>query len=170
MAFQSNLMETKWLTNDYLGGVMLSSAKTKDTLDMGKMVVLIGLGVQIVFFSLFILATVVFHYRIHRQPTTKSYKIISPWKTLLMVLYGTSVLIMGRSIFRVAEYAGGKEGELMVKEFYIYIFDAVPMFLVSIAFNIFHPSKIIQSELVTSFPLGESENELGVYEPNNNRY
>ncbi|KAL5611362.1 hypothetical protein FOBRF1_007479 [Fusarium oxysporum] len=177
-AEQYSIIKLKWLTKFFLigdvlsilaqaaGGGMLSSADTKEALDQAKMIVLIGLGVQIVFFSLFLVATVIFHYRIHRRPTAKSCKMTSPWKKLLMVLYGTSLLIMLRSIFRVAEYAGGKEGELMIKEFYIYIFDAVPMIMVSVAFNFFHPAGIIQSDQISSFPLEGSDNELDPYETN----
>lgn len=146
---------------------MLSSADTKEALDRGQTIILLGLGVQIVFFGLFMVATVIFHYRIYRQPTARSCKITAPWKTLLMVLYGTSFLIMLRSIFRVAEYAGGKEGELMAKEIYIYIFDALPMIITSIAFNVFHPSNIIQSEQGTSIPLRDSVSELSTYAMNN---
>ncbi|KAH7353387.1 RTA1 like protein-domain-containing protein [Plectosphaerella cucumerina] len=171
-----SIIRLRWLTKFFLvgdvlsilaqgaGGGMLSSADTKSALDLAKMIVLIGLGIQIAFFSLFIVATMVFHYRIHHQPTTKSCKILSPWKTLLLVLYGTSILIMLRSIFRVAEYAGGKEGELMIKEIYIYIFDAVPMIMVSVAFNVFHPANIIRSGPGASFQLQEEESEMSLFE------
>lgn len=146
---------------------MLANADTKAALDQGKTIILLGLGVQIGFFGLFMIATVIFHYRIHRQPTASSCKTTVPWKTLLQVLYGTSFLIMLRSIFRVVEYAGGKEGELMIKEKYIYIFDALPMIITSIAFNVFHPSSIIQSEQGMSIPLRDSGSELSSYEMNN---
>lgn len=132
---------------------MLSGANTKKESDRGQMVILIGLGIQIVFFSLFIAATGLFHFRIHRAPTNKSRKTTAPWRRLLGVLYGASLLILVRSIFRVAEYALGEDGELMSKEVYLYVFDAVPMFIASIAFNILHPAEVIGNEL----PLGRLE-------------
>ncbi|KAH6975100.1 RTA1 like protein-domain-containing protein [Ilyonectria sp. MPI-CAGE-AT-0026] len=154
-----SLIRLKWLTKFFLvgdiisivaqgaGGGMLSNADTKEALDRGQTIILLGLGVQI--------------------PTARSCKITAPWKTLLTVLYGTSFLIMLRSIFRVAEYAGGKEGELMTKEIYIYIFDALPMIITSVAFNVFHPSNIIQSEQGMSIPLRDSVSDLSTYAMNN---
>ncbi|KAL5593072.1 hypothetical protein FOBRF1_012174 [Fusarium oxysporum] len=130
-AEQYSIIKLKWFTKFFLignvlsilsqaaDGGMLSSADTEEALDQAKMIVLIGPGVQIIFLSLFLVATVIFHYRIHRRPTTKNSKMTSPRKKLFIVLYGTSLLIMLRSIFRVAKYTRGKEGELITKEFYI---------------------------------------------------
>jgi hypothetical protein len=126
---------------------MLSSAEKKNESDRGQMVILIGLGIQIVFFSLFIAATGLFHCRIHRAPTNKSRRTTAPWGRLLGVLYGASFLILVRSIFRVAEYALGDDGELMSKEVYLYVFDAVPMLIASIVFNILHPAEVIGKDL-----------------------
>lgn len=49
-------------------------------------------------------------------------------------------------MFRVVEYAMGSEGELLQKEVYLYIFDGVPMFVSAVAFNWFHPSRVIVRE------------------------
>lgn len=62
----------------------------------------------------------------------------------MWVLYGTSVLIMIRSVFRVAEYVMGSDGPLLATEAYLYVFDAALMLLVAAAFNVYHPGKIIQ--------------------------
>lgn len=102
-----------------------------------------GLGIQILFFGFFIIVTLVFHRRVRNAPTPKSVRIIVPWKALLYTLYGTSLLIMIRSIYRVAEYAEGQGGELQSKEFWLYIFDALPMVIVALVLNWMHPSKVI---------------------------
>lgn len=122
--------------------------------------ILVGLGVQIAFFSLFIVASGLFHYRIHQVPTDRSEKVVAPWKTLLLVLYGASFLILVRSVFRVAEYALGEDGELMSKEVYLYIFDAIPMFFASVAFNILHPAGIIGYRGSLERPRPDSESAL----------
>lgn len=77
-----------------------------------------------------------------------------------MILYGSSALIMIRSIFRVIEYVMGEDGLLMAKEAYIYIFDATLIFLVSIGFNVFHPSAIINKESMQRILSVDSENQL----------
>lgn len=38
------------------------------------------------------------------------------WATLLWILYAASVLILVRSVFRLIEYGGGRDGYLMRKE------------------------------------------------------
>ncbi|KAK9788099.1 putative RTA1 like protein-domain-containing protein [Seiridium cardinale] len=153
-----SLIRPKWLTKFFVlgdvlsffaqggGGGMLTTAKSQDDVRRGENIILGGLGIQIIFFGFFITVTAVFHRRIRNEPTPKSSRIVAPWKSLLYTLYGTSMLIMIRSIYRVAEYAEGQSGELQSKEFWLYIFDALPMVFVALAFNWMHPSKVVSRE------------------------
>lgn len=125
---------------------MLTTAKTASDVRRGENIILGGLGIQVLFFGFFIIVTAVFHRRIRNDPTPKSIRIIAPWKTLLYTLYGTSLLIMIRSIYRVAEYAQGQSGELQSKEFWLYVFDALPMVIVALLFNWMHPSRVISRQ------------------------
>lgn len=47
------------------------------------------------------------------------------------------------SVFRAIEYLQGFDGYLLRHEAYLYIFDAVLMFLVMVLFNYIHPSEIL---------------------------
>lgn len=127
------------------GGGILASANDKSTQDIGRNVILGGLAIQILFFGCFIVTISVFHYRIIRQPTTTSSEIKAPWRQYILVLYFTSLLILVRSIFRVAEYATGKNGPLQGSEVYLYCFDSALMLLCSATFNAWHPSKLALS-------------------------
>ena len=49
---------------------------------------------------------------------------------------------MTRSIFRVIEYIQGSEGELLRREFYLYVFDAALMWLLMVGLNVVHPGEI----------------------------
>ena len=60
----------------------------------------------------------------------------------MYALYSTSVLILIRSIFRVAEYVQGSDGVLLSTEAFIYVFDATLMFLVMAVFVVIHPSEV----------------------------
>ncbi|KAI8224351.1 Tyrosinase-like protein orsC [Colletotrichum sp. SAR 10_86] len=93
-----------------IGGGILSGADDKSGVDRGQDMILVGLGVQILFFACFMASISVFHYRIVRQPTTLSLAGGRPWKEYILVLYFTSFLILVRSIFRVAEFAEGQSG------------------------------------------------------------
>ncbi|KAF2855746.1 RTA1-domain-containing protein [Plenodomus tracheiphilus IPT5] len=150
-AGEHSMIRTTWLTKVFLmgdilsflsqsgGGGMLAKAKDKAAQDLGNNVILAGLGIQVVFFAIFMIVTVVFHIRITKRPTSTSLAIAAPWERLLWVLYFASVLIMVRSLFRMMEYAQGSDGFLMQKEMYVYAFDATLMFNVAAVFCLYHP-------------------------------
>ncbi|KAH6888449.1 RTA1 like protein-domain-containing protein [Thelonectria olida] len=167
-----SVVRLNWLTKIFLfgdiasifaqaiGGGVLSGAETSKDRDKGEMIIIIGLWIQLIFFGVFIIAIVIFHRRIHRDPTSASLKLHLPWKRLLIVLYVSSALIMVRSIFRVIEYIMGDDGALMAKEVYLYLFDATLMFIVAVGFNVFHPSSIINAKTMQRLQSVDSENEM----------
>lgn len=107
-----------------------------------------GLGIQVAFFSGFMVVTGLFHLRITRRPTVKSRSVLAPWRKLIWVLYFVSALIMVRSVFRMAEYAQGHNGSLIKKEIYVYVLDALLMIMVTAAFAVYHPSVLFVQHLV----------------------
>ncbi|KAF4950573.1 hypothetical protein FSARC_13141 [Fusarium sarcochroum] len=153
-----SMVRLSWLTKIFLfgdvasivvqgiGGGILSGAEDAAGRDRGEAIIIAGLWIQLIFFGFFIFVTIMFHRRIHRKPTPASLKVQTPWKTLLTVLYLSSGLIMGRSIFRVIEYVMGKDGPLMSNEAYLYVFDVLLMLAVTVSFNIVHPSAIINKQ------------------------
>ncbi|KAI1458577.1 RTA1 like protein [Annulohypoxylon moriforme] len=153
-----SLIKPKWLTKFFVlgdvisffaqggGGGLLTQAKSLDDVRRGENIIVGGLGVQILFFGFFMIVTFVFHRRISGKPTHAALTLKTPWRKLLIVLYVSSSLIMVRSIYRVAEYVLGSDGELQSKEVYLYILDALPMFLVAISYNVFHPSRVVSRE------------------------
>lgn len=57
-------------------------------------------------------------------------------------LYIVSVLIFIRSIVRVAEYCQGHNGSIMSNEAFLYVFDALVMWLAMCCMNWVHPSEV----------------------------
>lgn len=107
------------------GGIMASH--DPDKVKMGQNIILGGLFLQIIIFSLFVLASVVFHVRLQKQPTQEAYSGDVKWQKILLVLYAVSAIILVRNIFRVVEYIGGNDGPLLRVEWPIYVFDALLM-------------------------------------------
>lgn len=132
---------------------MLAQAKTADDLKLGENIIITGLFIQIAFFGFFIVVSALFHYRISLYPTARSRMVPVPWRRYLWVLYAASALVMIRSIFRLAEYIQGSGGALQSKEGYIYVLDALLMFIVSAIFNVYHPSSIINETLSQKFDM-----------------
>ncbi|KAE8374549.1 RTA1 like protein-domain-containing protein [Aspergillus bertholletiae] len=155
-------VSTKWLTTIFVmgdviaflaqgsgGGIMASG--TISTMNTGENVTIAGLCVQLVFFSVFIIVATIFHYRIRKNPTSRSAgTTIFPrhwreptWETVMLGLYGASVLILIRSVFRLVEYAQGNDGYLISHEVFMYVFDAALMFVTMVGMSLFHPSKVL---------------------------
>jgi hypothetical protein len=128
------------------GGGLLSNAKTTSSVNLGQNIITAGLGIQVAFFGFFVVVAMVFHRRIQKSPTARSSSTTIPWQRHLIVLYTACLLILVRSVFRIAEYVMGQDSVLLSHEIYIYIFDATLMFLAMIVFNVYHPSAIITKE------------------------
>ncbi|KAK3693198.1 RTA1 like protein-domain-containing protein [Podospora appendiculata] len=154
-AHQYSLVRTSWLTTIFVsgdvlsfitqgaGGGILSNADTQSRRDLGNNIILAGLGIQVVFFGLFIITTVMFHIRITRKPTQRTYSVTTPWQQFIMALYAASILIMVRSIFRMIEFSAGRNGTLQNNEVYLLVLDSALMLLVAIVFLWYHPSRIL---------------------------
>lgn len=108
----------------------------------GEKIIIAGLVVQLLFFGFFIVTGVLFHLRMLRVPTAKVYSNPIPWKRQLYTLYGASLLILVRCIFRLIEYAQGNDGYLISHEAFLYVFDAVLMFGTMLLMAWIHPSEI----------------------------
>lgn len=108
----------------------------------GEKIIIVGLFVQLAFFGFFVFVAFSFDMKLKKFPIPRSHASDIPWRKHLNVLYGTSALIMVRSIFRVIEYIQGNSGYLLKHEAYLYIFDACLMFLTMVIFNLAHPSEI----------------------------
>ncbi|PSN60018.1 RTA1-domain-containing protein [Corynespora cassiicola Philippines] len=124
------------------GGGLLAVAKTEDEVSRGENVIIGGLFVQIVFFTVFVVVSCLVHFRIHKQPTAASLSPNFPWLKHQYALYGGSVLILIRSVFRAIEYIQGNGGYLLSHEAFLYVFDSLLMFLVLVIFNIYHGGEI----------------------------
>ncbi|KAF5723989.1 RTM1 [Fusarium mundagurra] len=122
------------------GGMM--AAGSLEALHNGERIVIIGLIVQIVFFSLFAVTAAVFHMRLVGSMSAKAAVSGIPWQRYLYTLYIASGLILVRSVFRLIEYVQGNAGYLISHEAYLYIFDSVLMFLAMALFAWEHPSQL----------------------------
>ncbi|PYI02614.1 RTA1 like protein [Aspergillus sclerotiicarbonarius CBS 121057] len=124
------------------GGGILSGAKSASQLSLGQKIIITGLVVQVVFFGLFVIVACVFHRRITARPTSTSLALTVPWKQYLNVLYVASGLVLVRCLYRVVEYADSSEA-FKTNEAYVYVFDAVLMWIIEVVYVVYHPSRIL---------------------------
>ena len=134
----------------------MASSKTMTT---GKLLVVTGLCLQIIFFGFFVICGGRFHHRIVQSPTLAFTN--TSWKKYIYTLYAASVIILIRSIFRVVLFAENNDSFLMRNEVFLYIFDSVLMLSVMILFNIVHPGAIIGRKEVDSDVIRMEESGSG---------
>ncbi|KAJ5250214.1 hypothetical protein N7489_000624 [Penicillium chrysogenum] len=140
-----------WLTKIFVVGDVISfliqaggagMLVKASTAEKGGNVIKVGLIIQIIFFGLFIITSIVFHVKHVKNGSRVLQQRQVPWKKHQTALYIGSLLIFVRSIFRYIEYNQGSSGTLLQHEFYSYVFDAALMLLVMVAFNVVHPAEI----------------------------
>lgn len=145
-----SLVSVKWMTKIFVIGDIISflmqgsggglMAQGQDSMKTGKNIIIGGLIVQLIFFCLFIIVEVLFQVRISSKETNLSIQTRnSPskfrnWQTILHMLLACSCLILVRSIMRLIEYAEGNDGYIMSHEWFLYVFDAVMMFVNMVLF------------------------------------
>ncbi|KAH6693790.1 RTA1 like protein-domain-containing protein [Plectosphaerella plurivora] len=152
-----SFIPVKWLTKIFVigdvvaftmqaGGGGIQAAGTLELYELGEKIIIVGLFVQIVIFSIFMATSITVHRRISADPTPAAIRGNVPWKKHLWVLYATSLLILVRSAFRVVEYLQGNGGYLISHEIYLYIFDAVLMAAVMLIFVIWYIGDLEQNK------------------------
>ncbi|KAI0386241.1 RTA1-domain-containing protein [Hypomontagnella monticulosa] len=149
-----------------IGAVAVSSTKATDEnaankLKIGKDVALAGLTLQIVAFGLFTIIAARFHFTSQRFEARlqsrlenadrgrsvyvkgSSRKINPQWRRLLYAINASCVLILIRSVFRVVEFAEGPTGTVMQQEWFMYVLDTLPIFLVVVSFCLIFPGSYL---------------------------
>jgi hypothetical protein len=110
----------------------------------GEKIVIAGLALQVATFVVFLVASIDFHIRMNRKDSTADNgETTGNWRKMLWILYSVSALILFRCIFRLIEYAMGNASYLIVHEWTLYAFDAVPMFLVLILLLVLQPATYV---------------------------
>lgn len=129
------------------GGIMAGSDGDSS---LGKNITIGGLFVQIAFFGLFVINEFLFIFKVDKNPNDLPRK-CKIWKSLNINLLVNSFLILIRSIVRVIEFVQGDDGVIVSHEWFLYVFDSFPMFVLPLIFIFtFHTSNIfmVQEESV----------------------
>jgi hypothetical protein len=148
---QYSLIRINWLTKVFVTGDVLSfvvqggasGMMVQSSLaDLGNKIVVGGLLIQVIMFGFFLITAIVFQTRMRRHPRGLSTSVDIPWKSHLRTLHVVGLLIMIRSVFRVAEFVMGNDGYLLKHEWTLYVFDAVLMWIVMVVFAYNYPGDI----------------------------
>ncbi|ORY69901.1 RTA-like protein, partial [Pseudomassariella vexata] len=150
-----------------IGAVLVAGTEPNDSnaqhkLDLGKKIALAGISIQIMGFGLFSIVAARFYFTSkqfaadlesrllkadERQKTAtlegSSRKFNPNWRTILFTVNASCALILVRSVYREIEFAEGKGGHVQQYEWFFYIFDALPIALAAILYNIIFPGSYL---------------------------
>ncbi|KAH8598859.1 RTA1 like protein-domain-containing protein [Bisporella sp. PMI_857] len=142
------------------GGMMVQASMAS----LGQKIILLGLFVQLAFFGFFLSVSLIFWKRMRSSPARFSVPVYGKytWMTLLHVLFAASAIIILRCVFRVIEFSQGNDGYLVTHEVFVYIFDALPMFIVQAMFHVHAGDVFPVSFTARKLAGGDSEACIGL--------
>jgi len=149
-----------------VGAVMISGTQSTDSdaaskLNTGKNLATSGVYLQLAAFGLFSFIALRFHFvsRRFRDDFGRRYQTVpgnklvtmpgtsrrfNPnWEHLLWAVNGSCAMILIRSIYREIDFSMNKGSALDQYEYFAYILDALPMFLLVVAYTLFPPGAYV---------------------------
>ncbi|KAK6462374.1 RTA1 like protein-domain-containing protein [Scheffersomyces coipomensis] len=150
-----SIIDPKYLTKIFVGGDIVSFllqgngaglfvSSNKTLVLVGRIMVIAGLVVNILFFGLFCVTQVIVYYRIYRSTNkvcmtgSQFPSRITNWKTCGGILSFVSIMIMVRSVYRVVEYVQGNNGSITRNQELLYLLDSTMMSCAGSAFSLFN--------------------------------
>ncbi|KAL4924146.1 RTA1 domain-containing protein [Aspergillus undulatus] len=132
-----------------VGGLMAGPGVDPTTMKTGIHIYMIGMGVQEFFILCFLLIAIVFHNRIlhlEKQGALEVGEGKTQWRGLLYALYTSLAFITIRIIYRLVEFSSGTDisNPLVSHEWFMYVFDAVPMLFAIGVWNGWHPGAVLK--------------------------
>ncbi|TGO58329.1 hypothetical protein BCON_0056g00210 [Botryotinia convoluta] len=151
----ASIISPKNVTKIFVGGDVISflmqargggMMATADMSSLGEKVIVGGLLAQLLFFNIFLVIAITFERRMRSHP--RAFDIPARgkkhWHQLLKLLFTAAVLIIARCVYRVIEFSQGSTGTLMSHEYYMYILDTAPMFVVQCMFHVVHAGNVFE--------------------------
>lgn len=114
---------------------------TVTDLKVGQGLIRASILLQMACFVGFIALEVTLHRRL-----VKANLLIPKLRTIIILLYASSAMIMVRNIYRVVEVWEGYTGYLQTHEAFFYVFDAAVMLVNSVMLNFWHPSMYLPKD------------------------
>ncbi|OJJ94602.1 hypothetical protein ASPACDRAFT_37692 [Aspergillus aculeatus ATCC 16872] len=139
------------------GAGKLVNADTSSAKNSAQTTILVGLGLQVVFFLIFALCAIVFHARVSRPENKMNVNPALRLNWVLFSLYFASAMIVIRNIYRLIEYKMGESGYLQMHEWPAYAFDVALMACMMLASLFWYSTNTKGARVSGSYPLVEQD-------------
>jgi len=114
---------------------------TTTELKVGRDLIRASILLQMACFVGFITLEVILHRRL-----VNAFLLTPKLRTVIILLYASSAMIMVRNIYRVVDVWEGYTGYLETHEAFFYVFDAAVMLVNSVMLNVWHPSVYLPND------------------------
>ncbi|RFU32805.1 hypothetical protein B7463_g3580, partial [Scytalidium lignicola] len=123
------------------GAVMVSIPDSSYANSIGKSVYMGGVGLQQASLLSFLLLAILFHRRLRSGFLVSGDTL---WHPILFALYTVVTLITIRTVYRLVEFSAGLNGTIPTHEWFMYVFDTLPMFCAILVLAVWHPGSVLQ--------------------------
>lgn len=122
------------------GGGGMMAIQDEGLNKLGNNLAIFGLALQMVFFGLFVaLLLYVTFYKSFNLRFAKSLHYI------LVQLFGTTILLFVRNLYRLLEFSTGLDGPVMSREWIFYTFETLPILMCFVLYVVFPFGKVLPS-------------------------
>ncbi|ETN47152.1 uncharacterized protein HMPREF1541_01343 [Cyphellophora europaea CBS 101466] len=132
-----------FLTQGSGSGIASSGNWEGNQKDIGEGVLIGGLTLQLLTFTVYLIFMFKLVHRVHALPETS---FPADVRKVLTGVWIAATFVQIRTVFRLVEFAWGIEGYLFSNEWCLYVFESVPMFVALLALAWFHPVKHLQAK------------------------
>ncbi|KAG9231780.1 RTA1 domain-containing protein [Amylocarpus encephaloides] len=132
------------------GGLYASPTDTPEKILRGVHIYMGGIGIQQFFVVVFVGLAFRFQMEMNQIDRNVVVEQKGKWKRLLWAIYGSLAFITIRIIFRLVQFTAGTKGagnDLVGKEAYLYVLEAVPMIFAIACFVVVHPGPIVDKQM-----------------------
>ncbi|KAI1071649.1 hypothetical protein LB507_005309 [Fusarium sp. FIESC RH6] len=138
------LIDIGCIASQFIGAIIPASGDA-DAIAKGRTILIAGLVVQLVALTIFILTSVYLYIRITQETGPFLDGSFVRWRRYFRTIEAVTGIMIVRSIVRAVEYLQGQGGFVISHEVFIYLFDALPMFLVMLLFAVIHPGRLVRN-------------------------
>ena len=155
-AQRDSVISIRWMTKLYVlvdigciasqfAGSILPASGDPQAIKNARIILLAGLITQFVALALFMFTCWHAFRRIQRNsPWPLVADPIVKWQRYFFVIEFVTVLMIVRSVVRSIEYLQGEGGFIISHEAFVYVFDALLMFIVMAMLGIVHPGRLVR--------------------------
>lgn len=144
------LIDIGCIASQFIGAIIPASGDA-DAVVKGRIILIAGLIVQLCALSFFIITSVYLYIRILQETGPFLDSTFVRWRRYFRAIETVTALMIVRSIVRAVEYLQGQDGFVLSHEVFIYLFDALLMFMVMLLFLAIHPGRLVRNGASTKW-------------------